>query len=110
MPRCDPKTQFDCGGNVCIPLSKVCDGKQDCPMSEDEPEGKCGQNECTVNNGGCSQTCVDTPASYYCDCLPGYHLTTNTTCEGQLNNNVMLLHFVISLIDKNVDMPILTLC
>ncbi|XP_026472209.1 low-density lipoprotein receptor isoform X2 [Ctenocephalides felis] len=81
VPRCDPKTQFDCGGNVCIPLSKVCDGKQDCPMSEDEPEGKCGQNECTVNNGGCSQTCVDTPASYYCDCLPGYHLTTNTTCE-----------------------------
>nr|CAA03855.1 lipophorin receptor [Locusta migratoria] len=81
VPKCDPKTEFECGGGMCIPLSSVCDKKPDCPNWEDEPQEKCGKNECAVNNGGCSQKCVDTPAGYYCDCLPGYKLVDNHTCD-----------------------------
>ncbi|XP_065165067.1 very low-density lipoprotein receptor-like isoform X2 [Atheta coriaria] len=80
-PKCDPRTQFDCGQNNCIPLSKVCDGKQDCPAWEDEPKQHCGKNECLVDNGGCSQKCVDSPAGYYCDCNQGYKLVDNKTCK-----------------------------
>lgn len=79
--KCDPKTQFECGGGICIPLSLVCNGHQDCPNSEDEPRDRCGRNECKEDNGGCSQKCVDTPASYYCDCSPGYKLVDNRTCK-----------------------------
>ncbi|XP_069673416.1 low-density lipoprotein receptor isoform X3 [Periplaneta americana] len=80
-PKCDPKTQFECGGGMCIPLSKVCDKKPDCPNWEDEPGDRCGKDECKENNGGCSQRCVDTPGGYYCDCLPGYKLMDNRTCD-----------------------------
>lgn len=67
---------------MCIPLSKVCDKIQDCPDAEDEPVDKCGRDECKLNNAGCSQLCVDTQASYYCDCLKGYKLASdNRTCE-----------------------------
>lgn len=79
---CNRKTEFDCGGGMCIPLSKVCDKNQDCPNAEDEPVDKCGRDECKLNNGGCSQLCVDTQANYYCDCRKGYKLTSdNRTCE-----------------------------
>lgn len=79
--NCNPKTQFDCGGGSCIPLEKVCNGIQDCPDWEDEPRGKCGINECLINNGGCSQKCVNMPISFYCDCNPGYKLVDNVTCK-----------------------------
>lgn len=68
---CDTKKEFDCGGGMCIPLTKVCDGKPDCPEFQDEPKEKCGQDECRVNNGGCSHRCIDTPAGFYCDCPDG---------------------------------------
>ncbi|XP_044740790.1 very low-density lipoprotein receptor-like isoform X3 [Chrysoperla carnea] len=79
--QCDPKTQFDCGGGMCIPLSAVCDKKQDCPEWKDEPTDKCDINECAVSNGNCSQICHDTPASYYCECKPGYKLVGGHKCE-----------------------------
>lgn len=69
---------------MCIPLSKVCNKKPDCPNWEDEPGDRCGKDECKDNNGGCSQHCVDTPGGYYCDCLPGYKLMDNRTCDGML--------------------------
>ncbi|XP_072401756.1 very low-density lipoprotein receptor-like isoform X2 [Diabrotica undecimpunctata] len=80
-PKCDPKTHFDCGGGQCIRFSQVCDGRQDCPNWEDEPKDRCGVNECNVDNGGCYQKCVDTPASFYCDCEVGYKLVDNKTCK-----------------------------
>ncbi|KAG8239911.1 hypothetical protein J437_LFUL014957, partial [Ladona fulva] len=91
VPRCDPKTEFECGGGMCIPLSQVCDKKPDCPNWEDEPGERCGKNECKgetypggppgIANGGCSQLCVDTPGGYHCDCLSGFYLVDNKTCD-----------------------------
>ncbi|CAH1982642.1 unnamed protein product [Acanthoscelides obtectus] len=81
VQECDTKTQFDCGDGQCIPLSQVCDGKQHCPNFEDEPSDKCGVNECHNNNGGCQHKCIDTPASYYCDCHQGYKLVNHTACK-----------------------------
>lgn len=71
VQKCDQKTQFDCGGGMCIPLSKVCDGRTDCPHFQDEPNGKCNVNECLEKNGGCEHSCVDTPAGFYCECRLG---------------------------------------
>lgn len=56
---------------MCIPNSKVCDSKMDCPDSQDEPIGKCGIDECKIRNGGCEHICVDTPAAFYCECRSG---------------------------------------
>ncbi|XP_041761026.1 low-density lipoprotein receptor-like isoform X5 [Anopheles merus] len=78
--KCNAKTEFDCGGGMCIPLAKVCDQNPDCPEFQDEPADKCGKNECLQGNGGCSQLCVDTPAGFYCDCKPGFKLADNRTC------------------------------
>lgn len=69
--KCDRTSEFDCGGSMCIPLSKVCDRKVDCPGGQDEPRDKCTINECKIANGGCDHICIDTPAGYYCDCHKG---------------------------------------
>lgn len=71
MKRCDRTTEFDCGGGMCIPNSKVCDRRVDCPGGQDEPKDKCLVNECKTANGGCHHICVDTPAGFYCDCRQG---------------------------------------
>lgn len=79
---CNRKSEFDCGGGMCIPLSKVCDKIQDCPDAEDEPVDKCGRDECKLNNGGCEHLCRDTQAGFYCECRKGYKLASdNRTCE-----------------------------
>lgn len=80
---CDPLKQFDCGNGSCIALSSVCDGKPDCVGWEDEQRSFCGQNECLKNNGGCTQTCVDLPIGYRCECRKGYKLINNRTCDGK---------------------------
>lgn len=69
--KCNQKTEFDCGGGMCIPLSKVCDGHTDCPHFQDEPSDKCNKNECLIQNGGCDHSCNDTPAGFYCECRLG---------------------------------------
>ncbi|XP_025410493.1 very low-density lipoprotein receptor-like isoform X6 [Sipha flava] len=83
--KCDPFTEFDCGndesGGMCIPMSKVCDKKTDCPGFEDEEQDACGVNECLINNGGCSQICIDLPHTFRCACKPGYKLISNNTCD-----------------------------
>ena len=42
-------------------------------------------NECEDNNGGCSQLCINTIGSYYCNCNTGYHFIDNSTtiCIGR---------------------------
>lgn len=71
LRNCDPKTEFDCGGGMCIPNSKVCDKKMDCPGAQDEPVARCGVDECKLKNGGCEHLCVNTPAGFYCECKTG---------------------------------------
>ena len=41
-------------------------------------------NECKVDNGGCSQICVNTEGGHYCKCQLGYSLIPGaqaTTCK-----------------------------
>ncbi|KAL7829096.1 hypothetical protein SRHO_G00327300 [Serrasalmus rhombeus] len=38
-------------------------------------------NECEVNNGGCSHVCLDRPLGFVCDCPPGMRLLQDTHCE-----------------------------
>ena len=41
-------------------------------------------NECASYNGGCSQTCSNTPGSYSCSCNSGYVLNIDEhNCTGQ---------------------------
>lgn len=75
--KCDRRKEFDCGNGVCIPASKVCDKKPDCPNFADEPPNKCFKSECKVNNGGCQDICVDTPEGFYCECKRGYQLASD---------------------------------
>lgn len=40
-------------------------------------------DECSVNNGGCEQTCSNNVGSFTCSCASGYLLSDNgLTCEG----------------------------
>ena len=40
-------------------------------------------NECVVDNGGCSQLCINTQGHFYCTCQPEYVLDfNNKTCLG----------------------------
>ena len=45
-------------------------------------------NECEVNNGGCSQNCTNTPGSYECSCEEGYSLNFDGfNCSGKTNEH-----------------------
>lgn len=39
-------------------------------------------NECSIQNGACSQICNNTVGSYFCSCLAGYHLLGTHICQG----------------------------
>lgn len=56
---------------MCIPNSKVCDKKVDCPGGQDEPKNGCAVDECKTAKNNCEHICVDTPVGYYCDCHKG---------------------------------------
>ncbi len=73
---------------MCIPMERVCNGKNDCGNWADEPKERCGINECSQNLleeiPGCDQQCIDLPIGYKCACKKGYQLVGNTTCKGQI--------------------------
>ena len=41
-------------------------------------------NECSINNGGCEQICVNEVGNYHCECHPGYKLANDPiSCVGK---------------------------
>lgn len=53
-------------------------------------------NECTVNNGNCSQLCTNTNGSYICSCELGYFLDVNNhSCNGRFISNytITIIHY-----------------
>ena len=88
---CDLSKEFDCGGDgkMCIPLDRVCNGKNDCGNWADEPKDFCEVNECSqslihdTKQPLCDQQCIDLPIGYKCACKEGYELVGNSTCKGK---------------------------
>ncbi|XP_036833869.1 low-density lipoprotein receptor-related protein 8 isoform X3 [Oncorhynchus mykiss] len=72
-------SEFSCGDGQCMPHSWRCDHSPDCADARDEDD--CDQNECLVNNGGCSHLCVDQPMGFLCDCPAGMRLVHDSQCE-----------------------------
>ncbi|XP_077574072.1 low-density lipoprotein receptor-like isoform X1 [Stigmatopora nigra] len=77
-PSCS-SSEFDCGDGQCILHTWRCDNKADCANASDEKN--CEQNECLVNNGGCSHHCVDTTMGFHCECPDHMRLVGNSFCE-----------------------------
>ncbi|XP_054646782.1 low-density lipoprotein receptor-related protein 8-like [Dunckerocampus dactyliophorus] len=72
-------SELECGDGTCIPHSWRCDNKADCSDASDEDN--CEQNECLVNNGGCSHRCVDTRMGFHCECPDHMRLVGSNRCE-----------------------------
>uniref|UniRef100_A0A3Q3BE47 Low-density lipoprotein receptor-related protein 2-like n=1 Tax=Kryptolebias marmoratus TaxID=37003 RepID=A0A3Q3BE47_KRYMA len=76
-----PSGQWLCPTDqVCIDLNKVCDGQKDCPNGADE--SPICEDDCVLNNGGCSDGCVQGPFGAQCTCPPGYQLFNDSkSCD-----------------------------
>ncbi|KAK1897457.1 Low-density lipoprotein receptor [Dissostichus eleginoides] len=86
LPRPRPQTspvcapfEFQCGDGHCIRQTWRCDHSPDC--SDGSDEDNCDQNECLVDNGGCSHRCVDQPMGFLCDCPSNMKLVGDSQCE-----------------------------
>lgn len=79
-------------------MEKVCDKNMDCPGFEDEQQEACNVNECLINNGGCSQLCVDLPHTFRCACKPGYKLINNNTCDGTYGLIIFVIIIIIIIV------------
>ncbi|XP_036971783.1 low-density lipoprotein receptor-related protein 8-like [Acanthopagrus latus] len=77
-PACT-SSEFQCGDGRCIRQSWRCDHSADCSDGSDEAD--CNQDECKVNNGGCSHRCVDQPMGFFCDCPDNMRLVGDSQCE-----------------------------
>ncbi|XP_054459186.1 low-density lipoprotein receptor-related protein 8-like [Anoplopoma fimbria] len=81
-PTCTP-SEFQCGDGLCIRQTWRCDHSPDC--SDGSDEDNCtqykNQNECQVNNGGCSHRCVDQLLGFHCDCPDNMRLVGDSQCE-----------------------------
>ncbi|XP_074490741.1 low-density lipoprotein receptor-related protein 8-like isoform X1 [Sebastes fasciatus] len=77
-PTCTA-SEFQCGDGQCIRQTFRCDHSPDCSDGSDEVN--CDQNECQVNNGGCSHRCVDLRMGFHCDCPDNMRLVGDSQCE-----------------------------
>ncbi|XP_061594512.1 low-density lipoprotein receptor-like [Cololabis saira] len=72
-------SEFQCGDGECIRHTSRCDHSPDCSDGSDEEN--CDQNECQINNGGCSHNCVDLPMGFFCHCPDNMKLVGDSQCE-----------------------------
>nr|XP_046247889.1 low-density lipoprotein receptor-like [Scatophagus argus] len=72
-------SEFQCRNGQCVHHTFRCDHSPDC--SDDSDEDNCDQNECEVNNGGCSHLCVDLPKGFLCSCPDNMRLVRDSQCE-----------------------------
>lgn len=77
-PRC-AASEFPCKNGHCIRHTWRCDQSEDCSDGSDEEN--CDQDECLVNNGGCSHYCVDQPMGFFCSCPDNMKLVSDSQCE-----------------------------
>ncbi|XP_043103911.1 low-density lipoprotein receptor-related protein 8-like isoform X2 [Puntigrus tetrazona] len=73
------RSQFRCTNGRCVPNSGRCDNIKDCEDGSDEEN--CDDNECEINNGGCSHRCIDLPLGFMCDCPSEMRLVLDTHCQ-----------------------------
>ena len=51
-------------------------------------------NECSTNNGGCDQICVNVDGGFYCECQTGFLLASNQqTCNGKQSSHATHVTF-----------------
>uniref|UniRef100_W5N103 Low-density lipoprotein receptor-related protein 2 n=1 Tax=Lepisosteus oculatus TaxID=7918 RepID=W5N103_LEPOC len=76
-----PSGQWLCPTDqVCVSIDRLCNGQRDCPDGADESPS-CNEDDCSVNNGGCTGGCVQGPFGAQCTCSPGYQLLNDSkTC------------------------------
>ncbi|XP_029004454.1 low-density lipoprotein receptor-like isoform X2 [Betta splendens] len=72
-------SEFQCGDGQCVRQAWRCDGAWDCPDGSDED--RCDQDECQINNGGCSHHCVKQPVGFICQCPDDMRLVGDSHCE-----------------------------
>ncbi|XP_042337393.1 low-density lipoprotein receptor-related protein 8-like [Plectropomus leopardus] len=77
-PACKA-SEFHCGDGQCIRQTWRCDNSRDC--SDGRDEDNCDQDECKVNNGGCSHLCLDQPMGFHCGCPDSMKLVGDSQCE-----------------------------
>ena len=56
-------------------------------------------NECSINNGGCQNECVNLEGSFECRCPSGYRLSSNgRLCSGKEYGQTFYNHLAIFLV------------
>uniref|UniRef100_A0A3Q4HZ43 Low density lipoprotein receptor-related protein 1Aa n=1 Tax=Neolamprologus brichardi TaxID=32507 RepID=A0A3Q4HZ43_NEOBR len=81
VSRCPPN-EYQCGGTeLCIHMSKLCNGVSDCTDGWDEGP-HCREYITNCSHMGCKEHCAVTPAGPACYCKTGYEISPDgKTCK-----------------------------